>query len=378
LEQNYRSTRNIISAAVSIITKNNKRVEKRLWTEQNDGDTITVYQAKDERNEAEFVTDEIRRWVQSGGNLKDIAVLYRTNYQSRSVEEALLQSGTPYKLIGGFRFYERKEIKDILSYLRVLNNPKDNLSLQRIINVPSRKIGPKSVETLLNISKKNNISMLNLLSQAYQFKKRGEIVNVSEEDISFIIKKYDRVVQIFGHLAEEKPQTNVLQLIDIVLRETRYIESFDDGSDRAESRKENITELKTVASKYVENYPDSSLEHFLGDIALIEQSQSKLSDDSDNAVTLMTLHTSKGLEYPVVFMIGLEEGLLPHSRSFVSEKELEEERRLCYVGVTRAKEKLFMTFAETRYTREGVSSRIPSRFLHELPREICNFYSWVG
>ncbi len=378
LEQNYRSTRNIITAAVSVINQNNNRVEKQLWTEKDSGEVLTIYQARDDKDEATFVVEEIRRRKSQGTSLNDIAILYRTNYQSRSIEEALLQYGIPYKLIGGFRFYERKEIKDIISYLRVLNNPKDNLSLQRIINVPARKIGPKTLQILAEISDKYDMSYLETLLEAYSYINNSDSGRFEENDLVLLNSKFSSIIDIFGKLFEYKTTFNVVDLIEQILFLTRYVESFDDGSPTAESKKENIVELKTVASIYVTRYPKNSLEQFLSDIALIEQGQSKLNDKNQDTVTLMTLHTAKGLEFPVVFMIGMEEGLFPHSRSFTNEEELEEERRLCYVGITRAKEKLYLTFAETRYTREGLTSRVPSRFLQELPRNVCSFYSWVS
>ena len=376
LEQNYRSTRNIITAAVSVINQNSNRVDKKLWTEQNNGEVLTVYQARDEKDEGNFVVDEIRQRKNSGYSLNDIAILYRTNYQSRTIEEALLANGIPYKLVGGFRFYERKEIKDIISYLRALNNIKDNLSLQRIINVPSRKIGPKTLKILAEIASNYSMSMMETLIQAYKYINGEGQGAMNENDLVTLNTKFASVINIFGRLFEYKDKFNVVDLIEQILILTRYIESFDDGSDQAENKKENIAELKNVATSYVARFQESSLEHFLADVALIEQGQNKLNQNSQDSVTLMTLHTAKGLEFPIVFMIGMEEGLFPHSRSFTDQEGLEEERRLCYVGITRAKEKLYLTFAETRYTREGVSSRVPSRFLQELPFEVCSFYSW--
>lgn len=229
----------------------------------------------------------------------------------------------------------------------------------------------------MEFANKFKLSVMEVLIKAFQYIKDGDITDIPEEDLVQFNIKFEPVVKIFGSLWEKRNKLNVLELIEEILTLTRYISSFDDGSEVAESKKENIAELKTVASSYVIRYPQNSLENFLADISLIEQGQDQLNRSNKDAVTLMTMHTAKGLEFPVVFMIGMEEGLFPHSRSFTDKAQLEEERRLCYVGITRAKEKLYLTFAETRWTREGLSSRVPSRFLQELPQEICSFYSWM-
>ena len=371
LEQNYRSTANVINAAVSVIQQNNSRVSKSLWTEKGDGETITIYQARDQEDESEYVVEKIRNIQQLHIPLSHIAILYRTNYQSRSVEEALLKAGLPYKLVGGFRFYERKEIKDIISYLRFLYNIKDELSLTRILNVPSRKMGPKSVANLHEMARHTNISLGELIVGAYvtmnpDLKTELNISDMALDTIAMLKDewgKYLSIVNTFGFLYMNAKRKDVLEIIDMILERTRYVEWFDDGTDQAVMKKENVNELKNVASNYVRKFKEKSLEMFLNEISLIEQEQDKNQDGSGNYVNLMTLHSSKGLEFDYVFMIGMEEGLLPHSRAFVEEKELEEERRLCYVGITRAREKLFMTFAEQRQTREGYTSQLPSRFL---------------
>ncbi len=385
LEQNYRSTKNVIKAAVQVIEQNNSRVDKVLWTDNNEGETITVYQASDQENEAEYVVEQIRNQRQLGVSLKDIAVLYRTNYQSRAIEEALLKSGLPYKLVGGFRFYERKEIKDIISYLRFCFNLKDELSIDRIINTPARKIGLKSLANLHELSKKAGCTMGEFLVSAHLIlsSNNGEILDkrFSESLLNRVAglkdewAKYTKVINLFGRMYLFSRGKTLLELIDYILQETKYVEWFDDRTEQAEMKKENIGELKSVAHSYSEKYGKKSLEMFLNEINLIEQEQEKNQDGSGNYVNLMTLHSSKGLEFDYVFMIGMEEGLLPHSRSFMEEDEMEEERRLCYVGITRAKQKLFMTFAERRQTREGYTSQIPSRFLGEIPQEICDYYS---
>jgi len=384
LEQNYRSTKNVIEAAVNVIKQNNSRVDKVLWTDNNEGEKITIYQALDQEDEALYVMQQVKNLQQQMIPLKNIAVLYRTNYQSRAIEEALLKSGLPYKLVGGFRFYERKEIKDIISYLRFCFNLKDELSLNRIINIPSRKMGPKAIADIHSLAKDIGITIGELVALAYT------VVNPELEDEILIGRKkieevasakdrwekYTGVVNLFGNLYFTAQKETLLETIENVLKNTKYIESFDDGSEPAEMQKENIQELKNVASLYSNKYGAKSLEIFLNEVNLIEQEQGKNQDGTNNYLNLMTLHSSKGLEFDYVFMIGMEEGLLPHSRAFVDEGELEEERRLCYVGITRAKQKLFMTFAESRQTREGYTSQIPSRFLGEIPQEICEYYSY--
>jgi DNA helicase-2/ATP-dependent DNA helicase PcrA len=383
LEQNYRSTKNVIRAAVEVIEQNNSRVEKVLWTDNNDGESITIYQASDQANEADYVVEQTRLLQQVGISLKDIAVLYRTNYQSRAIEEALLKTGMPYKLVGGFRFYERKEIKDIISYLRFCFNLKDELSIDRIINTPPRKVGSKSLAKLHELSKKAKCTLGEFIIGAYtvlnpEYEKE---VGVNSEVLSTIMslkqewEKHFSVIGLFGLIFFSSKNMDLLEIIDLILEKTKYIEWFDDRTEEAEMKKENINELKSVASSYTEKYAERGLEMFLNEINLIEQEQEKNQDGSGNYLNLMTLHSSKGLEFDYVFMVGMEEGLLPHSRSFMEEDDMEEERRLCYVGITRARQKLFMTFAERRQTREGYTSQIPSRFLGEIPQDICDYYS---
>ena len=383
LEQNYRSTGNVISAAMSVIQQNVFRVNKKLWTEKDSGNPITVYQARDQDDEAQYVVDEINRLRRNGISLVDIAVLYRTNYQSRAVEEAMLKNGTPYKLVGGFRFYDRKEIKDILSYMRFIFNLKDDLSITRILNTPNRKIGPKSIAAIHSIAKRCGCSIGEVLVGAYSIKnslekheEMSDKVYKKVESVMDEIMSFSPIVDLFGSLYFESQGIDVLSVIDLILEKTKYIEWFDDGSQEAEYKKENIEELKNVAAAYSQKFGNNSLEIFLQEINLIELEQSKNQDGSGNYVNLMTLHSSKGLEFDYVFIVGVEEGILPHSRSFTDEEELEEERRLCYVGITRAKEKLYLTFSERRLSREGYSTQIPSRFLGEIPQDICDYYSW--
>ena len=384
LEQNYRSTKNVIEAAVSVIQQNNQRIVKNLWTENNQGDMITVYQARDQEEEAEYVVENIRHLRDLMIPLSNVAVLYRTNYQSRAIEEAMLKEGIPYKLVGGFRFYERKEVKDIISYLRFMYNLKDELSLSRILNVPTRKMGPKAVKSLHELAKECTCTIGEFLVGAFvvlnpEYKHLCDIKEMSMSKISGLQTEFEKlklVINLFGTLYFQSKEKDVLELIDIILERTKYIQWFDDGTEQSDMKKENITELKNVAYTYVSKFGKQSLEMFLNEINLIEQEQDKNQDGSGNYVNLMTLHSSKGLEFDYVFLIGMEEGLLPHSRAFIEEKELEEERRLCYVGITRAKQKLFLTFAENRLTREGYSTQLPSRFLGEIPQNLCEYFSW--
>ncbi len=384
LEQNYRSTKNVIEAAVSVIQQNNQRIVKNLWTENNQGETITVYQARDQEEEAEYVVENIRHLRDLMIPLSNVAVLYRTNYQSRAIEEAMLKEGIPYKLVGGFRFYERKEVKDIISYLRFMYNLKDELSLSRILNIPTRKMGPKAVKSLHKLAKECTCTIGEFLVGAFvvlnpEYKHLCDIREISMSKISELQTEFEKlklVINLFGTLYFQSKEKDVLELIDIILERTKYIQWFDDGTEQSDMKKENITELKNVAYTYVSKFGKQSLEMFLNEINLIEKEQDKNQDGSGNYVNLMTLHSSKGLEFDYVFLIGMEEGLLPHSRAFIEEKELEEERRLCYVGITRAKQKLFLTFAENRLTREGYSTQLPSRFLGEIPQNLCEYFSW--
>jgi len=343
-----------------------------------------VYQARDQEEEAEYVVENIRHLRDLMIPLSNVAVLYRTNYQSRAIEEAMLKEGIPYKLVGGFRFYERKEVKDIISYLRFMYNLKDELSLSRILNVPTRKMGPKAVKSLHELAKECTCTIGEFLVGAFvvlnpEYKHLCDIKEMSMSKISGLQTEFEKlklVINLFGTLYFQSKEKDVLELIDIILERTKYIQWFDDGTEQSDMKKENITELKNVAYTYVSKFGKQSLEMFLNEINLIEQEQDKNQDGSGNYVNLMTLHSSKGLEFDYVFLIGMEEGLLPHSRAFIEEKELEEERRLCYVGITRAKQKLFLTFAENRLTREGYSTQLPSRFLGEIPQNLCEYFSW--
>lgn len=336
MEQNYRSTQNILDAAKNVIKNNSTHIPLDLWTENKGGEKIVVFSGGSDREEVAFVIDEISNQISSGKSFGDIAVLYRTNAQSRAIEEALIKNNIPYRIFGGVRFYSRKEIKDIVAYLRVIHNPKDSVSWKRIINTPPRGIGQKSMEKLKE--KKWNIE---------------DIEKASKLPISKWIK--------------DKEGLSSLELMDMVLTDTGYIKWLDDGTEEALSRIENIKELKSVAALFV------NLEDFLENVSLIENTERPSDATNINSVTLMTVHSAKGLEFSVVFVIGMEEGLFPHSQSMEGMQELEEERRLCYVAITRAKEKVYLTNARSRLYFGNVQANLPSRFLSEIPSELIDF-----
>ncbi len=395
LEKNYRSTKNILQAAHAVIKRNNERADKELWTDAEAGVKLSIYEAKDHRDESHYVVDRIRELEREGSEMKDIAILYRTNAQSRAFEEEFLRNAIPYKLVGAVRFYERMEIKDLLAYLRFLANPRDDVSFLRIINTPPRKVGKKTLDDLRKLARsisENTIGVGLLFLIVYgqkqdvaDWKQFLPGVEISDDLLSKIAespevnkfaKKLDSIVELFGSLYRKTLDNDVRLLIDEILDATKYEDWIDDGTPQAQARKENIFELKVVAEKYVQQGPRDSLLSFLADVALVEQDINEEDKRNDNAVTLMTLHSAKGLEFDTVFLVGLEEGLFPHSMAFTSPAELEEERRLCYVGITRAKKRLFLTFADNRQTYGGVTDRIPSRFISEIPMELVDFDSW--
>lgn len=360
LEQNYRSTKVILDAAHSIIEKNRKRKDKRLWTDREGGENLKIWGARDERDEAMQVVREITRHLKSHESpvYKDFAVLYRTNAQSRVLEESFMRFGIPYKVVGSVNFYERKEIRDIVAYLRLIHNPDDSVSLMRIINTPARKIGPKSLEILQAFSAQNNISMFRAMERS------DEIAELGSKAAA--IENFIKMIRRFQTLNEEFAAAG---LIKHVIMESGYREFLlEDKTPDGEARLQNIQELASVANKYEAIEPGQSLATFLEEIALISDLD-KLSD-RDNAVTLMTLHSAKGLEFPVVFLTGLEEGIFPHSRSLFEPQELEEERRLMYVGLTRAMDFLYLLYAERRMLYGEFKSNAPSQFLQDIPEEL--------
>lgn len=365
LEQNYRSTQVILDAANAVIENNTGRKPKNLWTENKSGQEIVYFEAADNRDEARFIVEQIQNLQNTEHRkLSDMAILYRTNAQSRSFEEMLVKSGINYSIVGGLKFYERKEIKDIIAYLRVIFNPADSLSLLRIINVPKRGIGDASLAKIQAYAAANNVSLFEAVSNA------AAIDGLSSR---FVSKLDDLAGTIFElmNLANEAP---VEELIDKVLIDTGYMKELEnEGTQQAQSRIENLQELVSMAqSEFSNNDEENTLENFLAHVALVSDiDEAKFDDD---AITLMTLHSSKGLEFPVIFLTGMEEGVFPTSRSINSSfdniEKLEEERRLCYVGITRAKERLFLSRARIRTIYKNDYPYPPSRFLFEIPQNL--------
>jgi DNA helicase II / ATP-dependent DNA helicase PcrA len=360
LEQNYRSTQVILDAAYSVISKNIDRTDKKLWTEKSGGNLISFFEAEDEKAEAEFVAAEIKKLIQAQKyNYTSFAVFYRTHAQSRILEEIMLRQSIPYRIIGGIRFYQRKEVKDIVAYLRLVNNFNDYISLERVIDEPRRGIGEKTLETWLKIARAES---LDLISAGIEIRKRESKIVGSK--IDSIAKFCDFVKR----MQEAKDKIKLTDLIEKVINESGYQKMLSDGTLEGEMRTENVKELLTVAKKYEEFSGSEALELFLEEVALATDADRM--DKSQEAVLLMTLHSAKGLEFPVTFIVGLEEGILPHSRSYLSQFEMEEERRLMYVGLTRAKEKIYLLFTGARNIFGSTQVNPPSRFLEEIPSHL--------
>lgn len=368
LEQNYRSTRHILQSANHVVKKNRLRKEKDLWTENPEGELLTLYVAEDEADEARFVVRKIVEQIQpaapetpqnGNGSYRDIAVFYRINAQSRAIEEELVKHQIPYTIVGGVRFYERKEIKDILAYLKLISNPSDGISLKRIINHPPRGIGDKTVERVAVFSKEKNISLYEGMREAL---KEDWLPPTAREKIGGFI----RLIEEFR---EEAGTLSLSQLALNLLARTGYLQRLkEEGTDEAFSRAENVDELINMMVELERGDEEVSLETFLEKVSLVTSVD--LYEDQENRVSLMTLHCAKGLEFPIVFIVGMEEGLLPHYRRGEETEDLEEERRLCYVGITRAKEKLYLSRAEKRSTFGVGRANLASRFLDELPVEL--------
>lgn len=366
LEHNYRSTGKILAVADKIIANNEERIEKNLIATKSEGDNVTVFEAQDELEEAHYIVSEIRRRVANEGKqLKDFAVLYRTNVQSRVIEEALLKQNMPYVIVGGFRFYERKEIKDIVAYLKILHNPADAQSLKRIINEPRRGIGATTVSKVEDFAETQGFSLYKCLL---------EIDDVPNLSLS-VKNKIKDFVDLIEELRLAEKSLEVGDLVDQVVNKTGYFEMLQKSSDaEADSKMENVHELIGVATNFSVNSEEPSLETFLAEISLLgDVDNAKF---GSNSVTMMTLHSAKGLEFPIVFLGGLEEGIFPHQRSLDSQDttQLEEERRLMYVGVTRAEEKLYISYARRRRIFGQSDFAIPSRFLEEAPRDCLTGY----
>lgn len=360
LEQNYRSTQIILDAANAVIENNTGRKPKNLWTENKSGADIIYFQAVDERDEARFVIEQLQNLQRTENKkLGDMAILYRTNTQSRIFEEMLIKSGISYNMVGGLKFYERKEIKDIIAYLRVIFNPADSLSLLRIINVPKRGIGDASLAKIQAYAAANNVSLFEAVSNA------AAIDGLSSRFVS----KLDDLAGIIFELMNLANEAPVEDLIDRVLRDTGYLEELEnERTPQAQSRIDNLHELISVAQEFAASEEENNLENFLAHVALVSDiDDTELGED---AITLMTLHSSKGLEFPVVFLVGMEEGIFPHARTLMDETEIEEERRLCYVGITRAKEKLFLSSTKMRTIYGNTVTYPPSRFLQEIPARL--------
>ena len=346
LEQNYRSTKNILNAANDIIKHNKKRKEKNLWTDNDNGIKIKYKRCNDEKDEASYVVREIIKLINNGIKKEDIAVLYRTNAQSRNIEEYLLQENIAYKVVGSFYFYNRKEIKDLISYLKLIYNTSDDISLNRIINVPKRGIGLKTIENLTNKANILNMSIFDTID--------------SGKELSF--------KNMINELITASETLSLTELVDLILDKSGIKKELEsDNSIESEARLENLEEFKSITKNFEDKYGVISLEEFLNEISLVSDIEEHKNET--DVVTLMTVHSAKGLEFKNVFIIGLEEGIFPHSRSLFDNEELEEERRLCYVAVTRAKEKLWLVCAGRRmlYGNEGANP--PSRFIKEISDE---------
>ncbi|OXT07017.1 DNA helicase PcrA [Thermoanaerobacterium thermosaccharolyticum] len=359
LEQNYRSTQIILDAANNVIDNNIKRKKKQLWTDNKDGEKIVVCEVQNEREEANFIIDRIKDLIANGKKYSDFAILYRTNAQSRIFEEACMMNDIPYKLVGALRFYDRKEIKDIIAYLRLLVNPYDDVSLKRIINVPKRGIGESTVSALEQYAREHDTSMYFAIPDV-ELKGRAR-------------KVLDNFKKFIDDLINQLDFMTITEVIDYILEKTGYMDELkEDDTKESESRIENINEFIGAAREFMETSEDKSLESFLSGITLV--SDIDTAGDIGESVVLMTLHSAKGLEFPVVFMAGMEEGIFPSSMSFIDEHELEEERRLCYVGITRAKERLFMTYARTRNLYGKPQYNTASRFINEIPQDLIVEY----
>ena len=390
LEQNYRCTGNILKAANAVIKHNGNKYEKKLWTENDEGALPTVYCGNDEYQEASYVVRKIND-LERTEKMKnsDFAILYRMNSQSRAIEDVLRREDVPYKIIGGLKFYERKEIKDTIAYLRLIANQADNLALERIINEPKRGVGKTSLDKIEQISNETGMPMYEVVKNAQNY-----VPKIYNNTRSFIdlVEKYKKMVQIRStQEADETNLTNIIEvpgedneeqrlsipdLITSVLKESGYIDSLKtENNVEAESRIQNIGEFLTVAEEFEKESADKSLNEFLNNISLSSDTDNL--EDTDDVVTLMTLHSAKGLEYPVVFLVGMEEGIFPGYQSMGDDNELEEERRLFYVGITRAKKYLFLTCANMRKIFGSTSYNPPSRFLKEIPKDLLDGYDEV-
>ena len=362
LEQNYRCTGNILKAANAIIKNNETKYEKKLWTQNDEGALPKVYSADNEYDEASFIVEQISR-LKREENYKysDFAVLYRMNTQSRAIEDILRREAIPYKMVGGLKFYERKEIKDIISYLRLAQNPSDNLSLIRVINEPKRGIGKTSLDKIEELSNHNEISMYEVIKDANLY------------GLNRVYLKSREFVDLIEDARNKKDTMSVSEFIQYMLKKSGYVKALEEEKTiEAENRIENLEEFLTVAMEFEKEEAENSLQDFLEGMTLSSDIDNV--EDEEDSVTLMTLHSAKGLEFPVVFLVGMEEGIFPGFRSIGEPEAIEEERRLCYVGVTRARENLFLTCSKMRTVFGSTSCNLPSRFLEEIPQELLDGY----
>lgn len=364
LEQNYRSTKSILQAANTVIANNPGRKPKNLWTENPDGQKINYYQGSTEQDEALFITNKIQELTKEGYSPSDIAILYRTNAQSRAIEDTFVKSGIAYQMVGGTKFYDRKEIKDMLAYLRLITNPDDDISFERVVNEPKRGIGKTSIEKLRAYAMVNDLSFFQV---------------VKEVDFTGVSKKAANALVEFGQLIETLSQQQefltATDMVEQILQRTGYEKMLkNENTLESQSRLENLEEFMTVTKDFEASAEDKTLVAFLTDLALIADIDKVDEEDPDNEekVTMMTLHAAKGLEFPVVFLIGLEEGIFPHSRSIMDQEEMEEERRLAYVGITRAEKILFLTHAKMRTLFGRTSMNPVSRFINEIPKDLLD------
>ena len=362
LTRNYRSTQTILDAANAVIRNNQSQKDKQLWTDRGAGAMVVRYHADDEHDEAAWISEEVEQLRRDGYSFDQIALFYRTNAQSRVLEEVFVRVGTPYQVIGGVRFYERREIKDVLAYARVLVNPDDEESVRRILNTPRRGIGDKTEQAIADRAKREGVTFMQALRDV------EHVTTLGPRAVGSVTSFVDLL-----DLLRTKAETgmSVPDLIEEIWDRTGYLAELQaEKTIEALSREENLRELLSVAREYVERSPERGLPGFLESVTLVSE-QDQL-DDDEGQVTLMTLHNAKGLEYPVVFLVGMEDGVFPHVRSLTQPDELEEERRLCYVGITRAEERLYVTHANHRTLWGGTSYNPPSRFLRELPAELVD------
>ena len=367
LSENYRSSQTILTAAQSIISSNKNRIHKDLWTQNSKGHPVCLTETFNEREEATTILNEVQRLVsEEKMKLSDIAIMYRVNALSRVLEEVCIQNGIPYILVGSIKFYQRQEIKDLLAYLKLIANPKDDTSLIRIINTPSRKIGKKTISDLSSIANVLNLTIFDTLKQIVEEKIPPELQKRLNRGSLEKIKGFYKLLK---QLLDIPENTAISEIITHIIKKTQYEEYLKHHFDRFEERLENITEFKNIAWDFSKNNEENSLILFLERISLVNDTDN-IDETSSEYLTLITLHQAKGLEYPIVFIIGMEEGMIPHIKSMDSDAEMEEERRLCYVGFTRAKQKLYLSRTFRRGYRGGYERNIPSRFLNDLPKEL--------